>query len=185
MGVADRDYMYERRGPFPSGRSRPGHSSSTASRLFFWLVIFALLFLAFRWLGEWQWERPFPATAETHWFFRVEDVPKAELTITAPARKVHYVVRLDDWISRAPLALIYVRAGETSRTQVPLGRYRVTIDKGTRWLGPERMFGRGSDVREAVNPIHLYRTENQTMGQHIRLDASMNGNMPTRPVGLF
>lgn len=58
------------------------------------------------------------------------------------------------------------------------------VAPGYSWK-PERMFGCGSDVREAVNPIHLYRTENQTMGQHIRLDASVNGNMPTRPVGLF
>lgn len=176
--------MYEQREPLPHRRSKSGLRSA-AFRLCSWLAVFAILFLAFRWLGEWQWEQPFPATGETHWFFRVEGVPKAELTITAPARKAHYVVRLDDWLSHAPLALIHVRAGETSRTLVPLGRYKVTIAKGTRWLGQERLFGRGSDVREALNPIYLYRTGNQTMGQHIRLDASLNGNMPTRPVSLF
>lgn len=106
----------------------------------------------------------------------------ARLTIKAPPNSVeNYAVRLTEWESRRPIVLVPVRAGETSNTDVPLGRYRITIIKGRQWQGSERLFGRSSDVRETIEPMEFYRTGNTIMGHTIQLDSTPNGNMPMRP----
>lgn len=63
---------------------------------------------------------------------------------------------------------------------MPLGRYRMTIHKGKVWQGSSRMFALGSDSREVVQPVELYRTGNTIMGQRIVLE-TIGGNMETKP----
>ncbi len=126
---------------------------------------------------------PFPESGDVVWY-RSETPPRiARLTLRAPANtQKNFVVRLEDWSTGAPLALIPVRHGETSVTLVPLGRYRMTLSKGTNWSGPGRMFGASGESREALDPIEFYKTTRQTVGLAIDLEVQFSGNLPTRPV---
>jgi hypothetical protein len=145
-------------------------------------LIAAAVFYATKRFSDSKYETEFPASGDAFWYVNVEPAASAGLTIRAPTSPGdNYVVRLSDWETRRPTVLVPVRPGETATVQVPLGRYRVTMANGRRWLGPERLFGHSSNLREAVDPMEFYRVGNVTRGHTISLDSTMNGNMPTQP----
>lgn len=150
-----------------------------------WVAAFWALFIASNQLLERREATPFPATGEVLWYSSGRLPAIATLTMHAPRNSAnHFAVRLDDWNTGSPIALIPVRAGETSVTLLPLGRYRVTIARGQHWLGPEKLFGRNGEVREAVHPLDFYQRANQTMGHRITLE-SLQGNMEMKPARNF
>ena len=53
----------------------------------------------------------------------------------------HYFVTAHDWNTGSPVLSIFVRAGESGRTVLPKGTYRITVSQGTQWYGPQQLFG--------------------------------------------
>lgn len=192
MGIQDREYM-RKRGPEPQastarGPAVPPRHRTTASasgwltQLGFWVVGALLLFIAVKYFLDRRSAVPFPETGDVHWYSPETQPRIARLTLRAPADAAKkFAVRLSDWATGAPLAMIPVRAGETSVTLVPLGRYRMTISKGTVWMGSARMFGVSGESREVVDPVEFYQRANQTFGVQIDLEVPFGGNMPTQP----
>lgn len=189
MGLADRDYMRERRTYRPSRSVLPITRSGARPFWFHalvWVAVLGFLFVGFKYFQEWDKAQPFPPTGEARWYTGSSEPATAPLTIKAPTRSgMHHVVRLDEWHSGKPVVLIPIRAGETASLAVPLGRYRVTMASGSRWLGTEKLFGLPGEVKQAVDPVVFYATPNGTMGQKIDLTGRLDGNMPTKPAGLF
>ena len=145
-------------------------------------VAMLLVFLVVRYLLEFRRTLPFPATGDVHWYIGTEQPRVARLTLRARPSSTRYsVVLLDDWATGAPVAMIPVRAGETAVTLVPLGRYRMTIAKGTDWQGPGRLFGVGGSNRVVVDPMAFYRRGNQVIGHEIDLEVPAAGNLETAP----
>ena len=184
MGIQDRDYMRKGR-PISSSR-RVGFAGSQWLRtLRVALILVAVVAAAsysIRQLMESSRAMPFPATGEMIWYATPQHGDRARLAITAPANAgQQYAVRLSEWESQRATVLIPVRAGETAQVEIPLGRYRVTMANGRTWLGLERLFGVGSEVREAIEPMEFYRVGNAITGHTIDLDSSLKGNMATRP----
>ncbi|MBZ8142797.1 hypothetical protein CLD22_23240 [Rubrivivax gelatinosus] len=183
MGIQDRDYWKE-----DTRRPAMARPATGAARLVPvswrpWLLWLALLALGTAGAAAWlklRQGQPFPPTGTVHWYVALPDVPMAPLTLQAPAGRSHYTVRLDDWVSGAPLALIPVRAGETARLQVPLGRYRVTVAKGLAWQGVDASFGYRSRHQQSTQPLEFYRIGNQTFGHTITLE-TLAGNLPMAP----
>lgn len=129
---------------------------------------------------------PFPATGEVRWYVSPPQKDGASLNIAAPVEgNRNFVVRLNEWNGDGLVAIIPVRGGETAQVVVPLGRYRITIASGNSWQGPEKLFGLTGEVKVAVDPMDFYRTGNQIMGHNIDLRTRVNGNLQTRPQGLF
>jgi hypothetical protein len=191
MGLWDRDYMHERAKSDSSASrfTRTARSSSPAPGWGLWLQSVALalilamvVFAVVKYGLEHVRSVPFPASGEARWFIEEPGSKVARLTLHAPAEgRRHYIVRLDDWHSGAPVVAIPVRAGESAVTLMPLGRYRMTFSRGRTWLGHSRGFGLGGDAREAVTPIEFYRRDNQVVGQRIELESPFRGNLETRP----
>jgi len=186
MGVQDREYM---RRAEPTRRARSNISSATnwtriLGTVGFFLALIAGGTYAFQLLSDSKFVVPFPATGEAFWYTTPQPGDRAKLTITAPpVAAVNYAVRLDEWESHRPIAMVPVRAGEVGVIDVPLGRYRITIAKGLKWQGPERLFGTASEIQEAVDPMEFYRVGTSLTGHTISLDSSLNGNMATRSAG--
>lgn len=194
MGIYDRDYMRDHhaqqtRSNLPR-RNGPSSGLWSTAR---WIGYATIAVLTIFFLSKYMLERraavPFPSTGDVHWFTQEGPARIARLTLAAPATaKHHFAVRLDDWATGAPLAMIPVRGGETSVTLVPLGRYRMTIAKGTVWLGSSRLFGVGGEVREVVHPVEFFQQGRTTMGRRIDLEVPFAGNtttrMETRPANL-
>lgn len=190
MGIDDRDYMrnrQSRRGDanyYPKQfRSRPDQFQGSKWKKFIaGMLVLLALGMGFKYLLEHKSTLPFPQTGDVQWFVQNQNGKQALLTIAAPATyKLNYAIQLDQWADQSPVVTIYVRAGETAFTLVPLGRYRVTIAKGKYWQGSGKSFGFTGDTREAVAPLEFYQTGNTVVGHTIELDKSLNGNMETRP----
>lgn len=185
MGLQDRDYWKER-SRTPNGGSRPAPArrrvpglSATWRPWLTWLAILGVGVLAAKALLDWRDRRPFPPTGAVHWYVEVPaGVPLAPLSLRAPAGRVDFAVRLDDWVSGDPVALVPVRAGETARLQVPLGRYRLTIEKGLLWRSPERAFALSGDGRRSDVPLDFHRIGDSVHGHAIQLE-TLAGNLPT------
>lgn len=205
MGLMDRDYMNRdtrtRKGTawsraMPSGSSR----GSQIWRIAAWLLIFAVVFALIKYLPKVQHgskanpaaslfekQQPvaFPESGDAVWYMTPTQPPVARLTLAAPpSAGRNFAVRLDDWETRAPVVLIPVRAGETSVTLMPLGRYRMKIASGASWQGSDRLFGAQTNVKEAVHPIEFTRQGNQTNGHRIELEVPYQGNLETKPSGM-
>ncbi len=192
MGLSDRDYMYEPRAFRGRRRAITQHVHgrlATARVAAFWVAALLAIFSVSTRMLDRHEATPFPPTGEVLWYSASRQPAIATLTMYAPQKSgKNFAVRLDDWGSGSPVALIPVRAGETSVTLMPLGRYRVTIAKGQHWLGPEKLFGHRGEVREAAHSLDFYQRTNQTMGQQITLE-SLGGNMEMKAdknvLGLF
>jgi len=194
MSLDERDYMYEPK-KYRGSRgnsAQPGSvrtSSSNGSMLtsampwLVWLVVILALAAGVKWWMEQRRALPFPGSGEAIWYVEPTSPPVAMLRLSAIKQpKKHFAVRLDEWDSGRPVLLVHVRGGESAVTLVPLGRYRVTIAKGTRWQGSSKLFGMLGEVNEATYPLDFVRQGNQISGHRVELEVPFNGNMDVRPV---
>lgn len=194
VGIQDRDYMRERarqaraseRTQWSAGGSGRGWSlggSGTLSRVLVFGMAIVLVFLAVKYLDAYRNRVPFPATGDVHWYVNDERPRVARLTLRAressPDR--YFAVMLEDWATRSPVAMIPVRAGESSVTLLPLGRYRMTTAKGSVWMGPDRRFGISGDSKVVVHPVEFYQRGDQVFGHEIDLAVPFAGNLQTAP----
>ena len=156
---------------------------STLSRCLVIGIAMLLVFLAVKYALTHRASVPFPTTGEVHWYVKDAQPRVARLTLRARESSSYryFAVVLDDWASGSAVAMIPVRAGETSVTLMPLGRYRMTIAKGSVWMGPEKRFGMTGDNRVAVHPVEFYQRGNQFFGHAIDLEVPFVGNLETAP----
>ena len=196
MGLMDRDYMHRER-PRSGHRLSPNPSNGspwkgTLWQIAGWGVLICIVFAVIKALPFGRFGNgagmtsgllasrqvmPFPASGDAIWYVAQTQPAVAPLTLAAPmGTDRNFVVRLDDWETRAPQVLIPIRAGETSVTLLPLGRYRLKIASGTNWQGTDRLFGPQSQVKEAVYPVDFTRQGNQTMGRRTR--ATLKPSLP-------
>jgi len=120
-------------------------------------------------------EQPFPATGAARWYVEVPDIPMAPLTLNAPAGRSNYLVRLDDLISGHPLVTVPVRAGESARLELPFGRYRMTVSKGTGWRGFESSFAYRSRHEQTTRPLEFFRADGRSVGHVVTLETLGGG----------
>lgn len=186
MGIYDRDYM--RRG---TGR-RDADAANRVQRQPDWvrlasiavavIAIGAALMLLARELSDKSKPVPFPQTGALHWYTVPSEPARAAFTVQAPENsRLNFVVRLDDWATRKPVVLIPIRPGETAKADVPLGRYRVTVIKGSDWRGPGKYFRSESQAQESVHPLEFFRVGNSTTGHWMRIEREGGERMEMQP----
>jgi hypothetical protein len=186
MGIHDRDWYRDwhrekDKTPSRSWRARAVRWSGPSVWAFWIAAIVAGVVTAKLMLDYRKTAVPFPLTGEVHWYIGHQGGPLARLTLEAPnIPSAQFVVKLDQWESKQPVALIPVRGGESATVHVPLGLYRFTIVKGSLWRGPDKLFGISNEAREAIEPLSFHRTGNTIMGHTIKLE-TLAGNMATRP----
>jgi hypothetical protein len=189
MGIMDRDYMRERhrgadRASPPRGLGRVAGDDWTGwvSRAAVFVMVGAAVYAAVSYWLDRKSAAPFPQSGDARWYVTSEAPRVAMLTLQAPmAGDRNFVVRLDDWSTGVPIVTIPVRARESAVTLLPLGRYRMTISKGTTWRGRSGRFGMDGETREVVDPIEFYAQGSRITGQRIQLEVPFGGNLETRP----
>lgn len=123
---------------------------------------------------------PLPPNAETQFLSNAERI--APLRIVTKGDAVHYFVKLSDWATGAPVLTIFVRAGQTAETDVPLGSYRLKYAAGETWLGVDKLFGEATIYSQADKRFDFAREGNQVSGYTVELILQTGGNLSTRRI---
>ena len=186
MGLADRDYMYERR-PSPSGRVPRSSRVGAPVR---GVLVSALLFgvmVAIQYVdhnGIPSFAAPagpvmsFPQSGDV-FVTPYADLRHGQSTFgikVPPSDHSNYVVLLSDVATGQRVIAIYCRSGDDTRVPVPVGTYRVRVASGVDWYGLHDLFGRATNVAEVVSPM----TATLTRGIGIDFHRRPDGNLPTQ-----
>lgn len=102
--------------------------------------------------------------------------PLAPLTIHAP-RQYSVLVKLVERNLQQPVLTMFVRAGETAKTSVPLGEFSLKYAMGNDWQGYDKLFGMMTIYKEADKILSFTQDEQGTNGHEITLHAKIDGNM--------
>ena len=191
MGLADRDYMYERR-PSPVQRSprslRPATPVGGA-------MISALLVgvtVAVQYVEHYgipSFAAPagpvlsFPHSGDV-FVTSYADLTHGQSTFgikVPPADHSNYVVLLSSVATGRRIMAIYCRSGDDTRVPVPVGTYRVRVASGVDWYGLHDLFGRATHVEEVV-PL---MTASLTRGVGIEFRRRPDGDLPTQTMPGF
>lgn len=185
MGLLDREYMHERH---RRGDSRIASKRSWSKSRVVWCTVSvcAALYLAVKYLVLPASVRPFPPHGQVMWYVNTPDATGAPLTIKAPARgdQLH-AVRINEAGTGRLIGLVPLRVGQVVSINVPLGAYEFVFASGQSWQGPEKLFGFTGKKTKTAEPLHFYKTGNQTVGHTIDLTQRVDGNLPTRPLAPF
>jgi hypothetical protein len=103
----------------------------------------------------------------------------APLRIVTSGEKVHYLVKLTDWNTDKLVQTIFVRAGHTAETTVPLGSCRLKYAAGETWLGENELFGEKTIFSKAEKRFDFIRKGNQVSGYSVELILQTGGNLST------
>jgi hypothetical protein len=103
------------------------------------------------------------------------------LTVKTQAGDGHHLVKLEDWPSGRPVALLFVRAGETGRVNVPPGTYRIKFARGDTWYGDQLRFGPDEACFVADKQFdfyHIVRSDGEEWAERtITLYPVLDGNL--------
>ncbi len=140
------------------------------------------------WWDAWR-ATPFPplaASALEEWVGANQLTNLIEINANCPAAGGATVVRLHEASSGALAATGYLRQGDQVRFTLPQGSYILTFATGRNWIDTTLLFGTGTFYRRALDPLVVYVSQNgqqRTIHNRTVWLCSLNGNLPTTPVG--
>jgi hypothetical protein len=160
MGLADRDYMKDRRGELPANvdsgagswtthGAAPVSGSMRAVLSFaavFIVAVFAIYLLAPERPSFGGKPLPFPANGVVAYPAGAASRATAQSfqLLDAAGDGNDRVVRFRDPADNALVAELYLRSGKQAQVWLRPGPYRIHIMQGRNWLGPDVHFGRDS-----------------------------------------
>ncbi|BCN94274.1 hypothetical protein THMIRHAM_20590 [Thiomicrorhabdus immobilis] len=100
----------------------------------------------------------------------------APFSITASSTQNH-LVKLKDSITGNDIVSIFIRAGETVKTKVPLGTYTQVYASGNTWYGNKLLFGRRTVLSKSLTAFSFYKSGNRIRGHQVTLQNRVNGNL--------
>jgi len=106
--------------------------------------------------------------------------PVAPLKIVTRSTDANYFVKLVDWTSGKTVITLFIRAGHTTETTVPLGSYKLRYAAGTQWYGTELLFGPDTSRYEADKRFDFSKRESAYSGYTVELFLRPHGNLHMR-----
>lgn len=94
----------------------------------------------------------------------------------------YYLVKLVRTGTDDLLMTIFIHAGQSVTTEVPLGSYDVKYASGETWYGYEDLFGAETEYSKADSIFHFQDTGYQISGYTITLYQVTNGNLSTSEI---
>lgn len=98
------------------------------------------------------------------------------------AKGSHYLLKLVDASTHAPVMTVFVRGGTTVEIEVPLGTYEVRYASGETWYGYEYLFGQETSYNKADRTFTFKVVGNQIGGFTITLYKVPHGNLHTSAI---
>ena len=121
-------------------------------------------------------ERAFPPNGSVA---RFQDRPAVAPFTVVAAPGMNYVVKLEELDTRTETLMMFVHAGHTAKTKVPLGRYRLKYVTGATWYGEHQLFGPGTSYYQADRTLVFVQNTTGYSGHIVTLVRQANGNLPT------
>lgn len=92
------------------------------------------------------------------------------------------MVKLYSSITNREVISVFVRGGERTRINVPLGSYQVKYASGDKWYGYEYLFGLSTNYSRAKEVFRFDFDGTQYTGYTITLYQVANGNLQTESI---
>ena len=105
--------------------------------------------------------------------------PVAPLEVRTRGYDGHYFVKVADWVTDQPVATLFVQAGQSAETLVPLGTYRIKYATGDTWYGEDFLFGPQTSYSEADEQFRFVDDGYQYTGYTVELFLQEGGNLRT------
>ena len=106
----------------------------------------------------------------------------APLKIVTATGGFNYYAKLVGVETGKPALILFVRAGDTVETELPIGSYYLKFAAGERWYGEDFLFGPDTSYSKADEPL-LFRIEgHRVFGHVIELIKQVNGNLRETPI---
>jgi hypothetical protein len=193
MGLIDRDYMHERHRKTQANsagrleRHRIHQNKWPMMRIACWTFgVCSLIYLGTKYVILPVGTAPFPVSGQVLWYVPQVTGAGAPFSVTAPDRGDDlYAVRVTEVGTGRIVGLVPLRRGETVKVEVPLGQYEMMFASGSRWYGPEKLFGFSGEKKKAVKTFNFYRSGNVINGNSVNLTNRIDGNLQTRPMMPF
>jgi peptidoglycan hydrolase-like protein with peptidoglycan-binding domain len=123
--------------------------------------------------------QPLPNSGTVHTYTAAERVAPLELK-AAPGG--HYLVKLVNARTFAPVLTVFVRGGATVEVDVPLGTYEIRYASGETWYGYDNLFGPNTAYSKAERTFNFAVVGNRVEGFTITLYKVAHGNLPTTTI---
>ena len=124
-------------------------------------------------------EQPMPASGSVQAYTKLDRVAPFEIRA---AQSGHYLLKLVDAYTYAPILTVFVRSGTTVNVDVPLGTYEVRYASGEAWYGYEYLFGPETAYSKADQTFTFDLVGNRVGGFTITLYKVANGNLHTSQI---
>ncbi len=103
--------------------------------------------------------------------------------VTRPSSGEHYYVKIADWSDRKRTILtVFVRAGERTRVDLPLGSFELRYAAGRTWYGPAHLFGPNTAYAKAEKRLDFAVIGNRVSGYTVELYLQRDGNLRTTTI---
>ena len=120
---------------------------------------------------------PLPQNGTIHVYSKWKRI--APLRIVTSGEKVHYFVKLTDWNTDTVVQTIFVCAGRSAETTVPLGSFRLKYATGETWQGEDELFGDETIFSKAEKRFDFTQEGNNVSGYRVELILQTGGNLST------
>jgi hypothetical protein len=124
-------------------------------------------------------EKPLPYNGMTKNYTYEECIAPLKIVTKSD---MHYYVKIVDWYTDRLVQTIFVRAGRSVETQVPLGSYKIKYAVGATWYGEIHRFGPETAYSEADDRFDFEIIDNHVSGYTIELFLQRDGNLQTRRI---
>jgi DNA-directed RNA polymerase subunit RPC12/RpoP len=94
----------------------------------------------------------------------------------------NYLVKLKDFYTKEAVMTIFVKGGDTIKTEVPTGTYEVTYASGDKWYGYTYLFGLDTGYSKADSSFSFDFNGYSYSGYTITLYRVSNGNLKTQGI---
>jgi len=126
--------------------------------------------------------QPLPANGKTQKFWQASsNGTLAPLRIETKGRN-HHFVKVVNSTTEKPVLTVFVQAGKTVETKVPLGTYKIRYAAGAKWYGQKHLFGDQTLYGEADKQFEFKVKGNQISGFRLSLYQRLGGNLKTKSI---
>jgi hypothetical protein len=106
----------------------------------------------------------------------------APLAIVTSEGTFHHFIKIVDLNNDEVIKTIFIRAGKSIETKMPLGSYEIKYASGEQWYGEKYLFGPNTIYTKADESFDFRETNNGYSGYTVELILQRDGNLTTSSI---